>query len=149
MPAQDFQILVSDLTCSLDEWRRAWNANENELPELTNEQREWAKRFGIPPEEYARGLLAGLYGNARQKKRAQALGEEVSKTLQTLGPEYAVTAVLWQGSKLRWLLRVRTPEGTFGVAVPFELADDVLDSQIRAAIERLRQLVLSGVGRAA
>jgi hypothetical protein len=147
MATGDFKILVSDLSCSVEEWQRALQADESELPELTQEQKEWATRFGVSPKEYARGLLAGLYGNERQKKRGQAIGELVGKILEALGVGYAVVAVLWQGSKLRWLVRVQTPERMLGIPVPFELADDVLDSQILSEIERLRQLVLAGVGR--
>jgi hypothetical protein len=147
MAAGDFKILVSDLSCSVEEWRRALQVDEAELPELTEEQKQWVKRFGVGHKEYARGLLAGLYGNERQKKRARALGEEVGKILEVLGAGYAVLAVVWQGSKLRWLVRVQTPGRVLGIPVPFELADDVLDSQILREIERLRQFVLAGIGR--
>ena len=147
MAATEFQIVVSDLTCSAEEWRRALNADDSELPELTREQKEWAKRFGVDEKEYARGLLAGLYGNQRQRKRAQELGQEISKVLDVVGPNYKLAAVLWQGSKLRWLARVQTPERIVGIPILFELADDVIDSGILSEIEKLRATVLAGVGR--
>src|SRR5271157_4731195 len=118
MATQNFQILVSDLRCSFEEWQRALQADESELPELTHEQKESVRRLGVDPKRYARGLLAGLYGNQRQRKRAQTLGEEVEKILKVLGSGYTVLAVVWQGSRQRWLVRVETPERVFGIAVP-------------------------------
>jgi hypothetical protein len=147
MASGDFKVFVSDLSCSPEEWRRALKANDSELPELTEDQKEWAKRFGVEEKQYARSLLAGLYGNERQRKRAQALGAEVGKVLDALSSGYAVCAVLWQGSRQRWLVRVQTPESVVGIAISFELADDVLDSGILSEIGRLKELVLTGVGR--
>jgi hypothetical protein len=142
-----FQIVVSDYSSSTEEWKRALEAPESELPPLTDQQREIARRFGVSQQEYARGVLAGRYGNQRMRKRAQALGEHAQEILGGLGARYKVLAVLWEGSKLRWMLRIETPERVVGVPVPFELADDVIDSGVLQEIERLKRLVLAGVKR--
>lgn len=147
MAAGDFQVVVSDFSSSAEEWQRALTAEGSKLPELNAEQKKWAKRLGIKEEEYARGVLAGRYGNERLKSKAQALGGEVEKIINGLGPEYKLAAVIWQGSRGRWLLRVQTPAQVFGVPVSFEMADDVLDSGILEQIEKLRVAVLAGIGR--
>lgn len=147
MAEPDFQIFVSDLASTPEEWGQALNAPSKDLPELSEEQKAVAKKFGISNEDYARGLKAGLLGNARQRKRAEALGEEVKRIITGLGQQYRLLAVFWEESRLRWLLRVQTPDKIVGVPVSFELADDVLDSGILSEIERLRRIILNGIGR--
>jgi hypothetical protein len=147
MGTEGFKIFVSDFSSSAEEWKRARTANDSELPELTEEQRKWAKQFGVTEKEYARGVLAGNYGQERTKSKGKALGELAEQILDGLGSDYKLLAVLWQGSRLRWLLRIQTPAQVFGVPVSFEMADDVLDSGILEEIEKLGIAVLAGVGR--
>jgi hypothetical protein len=147
MAAEGFQIFVSDLSSSAEEWRRALTASDSELPELTEEQRKWANRFGVAEREYARGLLAAQLGQERTKAKGRALGKLAQEMLDGLGSGYKLIAVLWQGSRSRWLLRVETPSRICGVPVPFEMADDILASDILGEIEHLRLAILAGVGR--
>ncbi len=141
--------MVSDYTSSVEEWKRALQAPESELriQDLTEQEKETARRFGVSEQDYARGVLPGKYGNQRMQKRGRTLGEYAVEILGGLGEKYRLLAVLWEGSKLRWMLRIETPDGVVGVPVPFELADDVIDSGVLEEMERLRRLVLSGVGR--
>ncbi len=123
------------------------SAPKSELPELSAEQKDFAKRFGVSEEDYRRGQAAGQYGNERMRDKGHRLGEQVEQILENLGKNYRLAAVLWEGSRLRWLLRVETPERVVGIPVPFELADDVVDSGILLEIEKLEQIVISGVGQ--
>jgi hypothetical protein len=147
MATEGFKIFVSDFSSSAEEWKRALSVGESELPELTEEQKKWAKQFGVAEKEYARGVLVGSYGQERTKGKGKALGELTEQILAGLGPDYKLLAVLWQGSRLRWLLRIQTPARIAGVPVGFEMADDVLDSGILEESEKFRAAVLAGVGR--
>ena len=144
-----FDVFVSDYASSVEEWKRAQVAPKSELPELTEQQKEIARKFGITEEEYARGVLAGRYGNERMQKKARALGEYAEQILGELGKGYKLVAIIWEGPKLRWMLRIETPSGVFGVPVPFEVADDAVDSAVLREIERLREIILAGVGQSA
>ena len=142
-----FQIVVSDYSSSVDEWKRALGAPRSELPKLNEQQKEVARKFGISDEEYARGLLAGLYGEERMRQRGQHLGEVVEEILGGLGEDYRLAAVTAQMFEGRWILRIQTPAKIVNVAVPRELADDVLDSGAIEEIDKLKAQVLSAVGR--
>jgi len=146
MEHQQFEIIISDFVTSIDGWRRARQAPRSELPKLNQEQKEVARKFKISQEEYARGVLAGLYGQERMRARAQKLGEEIERILPSLGQGYRVAAVVAEMFKGRWLIRVRTSERTVNVAVPRELGDDVLDSGVREEVERLKNCVAYGLG---
>jgi hypothetical protein len=144
---QKFEVQISGYHSTPEEWKRAFGAKSEELPDLTERERDIANKFDVSPEEYKRGKLAGKYGRKRLEERARGLGEQVQLILGGLGPNYQLRAVLWEGSRLRWLLRTQTPEKVVGIPVSVELADDVLDSHILEETERLKSVVLSGVGR--
>jgi predicted component of type VI protein secretion system len=146
MEHASFQVVVSDYTCSVDEWRRAQKAAKSELPELNEAQREVARKFGIGEEEYARSVLAGHYGMRRMAARARKLGEEVEGILRDLSPTYRVVMVVAEMFRGRWIVRLKSPDKEAGVAVPRELGDDLLDSRLREAAEQLRARVLHGLG---
>jgi hypothetical protein len=144
---QKFEVLVSDYSSSVEEWKRAMVAPRSELPPLSEQQREVARKFGVSDEEYARGVLAGLYGEERIRSRGEQLGELVETILQGLGPTYRLAAIKAEMFNGRWICRIMTPEKIANVAVPRELADDVLDSGVREEIDRLKNCLLTGLGR--
>ena len=47
MAAQDFRVYISGGTVSLDDWRLAMEANERELPPLSEAQKDTAQRIGM------------------------------------------------------------------------------------------------------
>jgi len=150
MPAQsEFKVVISSAVSNVEEWRCALGAPNTELriEALTEEQKQIAKRFGISVEDYARGLLAHRYGRERRESEGRALGQHVIELLRGLGQGYTLSSVLWEGGRLRWMLRIETPDRAVGVPVPFELAEDVVDSRVLSEVEKLRRLLFDGVGR--
>ena len=100
MKRPDFTVRVSDFTTSIEEWDRAQRAPRSELPNLSAEQKDVARKFGITEEEYARSVLAGRYGNERMNTRARHLGKEVQRILGTFGDgRYRVVAVTAEMSR--------------------------------------------------
>ncbi len=124
------------------------NAPQSELPQLTEQQKEVAQRMGIPEEEYARGVLVSKFTEQRQIERGKRLGEHIEGILQELGSAYyTLEALVREGVKARWVARITTPKVIKNVAIPIDLADDVIDSATVQDIERLRQLTFRAVGR--
>lgn len=144
---ETFEVFVSGLSSTPEEWRRALSAPTEELPELNPEQKEAVRRFGITEEEYQRGYLAGLYGRERLRERGVELGRAVKKILAGLGEEYQLRAVKTELEKERWVVRIQTPDQIVNVAVDRELANDVIDSDTVQDQERLRHVLLSSLGR--
>jgi len=144
---QKFEVFVSDHSSSIEEWKQAMAARRSELPPLSEQQREVARKFGVTDEEYARGVLAGQYGEKRMRSRGERLGELVETILQGLGPAYRLAAIKAEMFNGRWVCRIETPEKIANVAVPRELADDVLDSGVMEEIDRLKNCLLAGLGR--
>ena len=129
-----FDVQVPDYTSSVEEYHRAQLAPRSELPKLSEE-------------EYARGVLAGLYGRERKMARARRLGEAVQGLLEGLGDGHRVLSVLSDVDRSRWIVAIQTPEGVRNVVIPLELADDVLDWSLREKIDELRSRLAYGLGR--
>ena len=147
MSGPPFEIVVADYSSSMEEWQRAYSAPKSELPELTAEQKETARSFKISEEEYARGVLAGLYGQERMKHRARRLGDHVQSILDEWGSGDRVVAVIYDTDKLRWILGIQTAGGTSHVAFPRELADDIIDWGLREQLKELKARLVQGLGR--
>ena len=142
-----FKIFVWDYSSSVEDWRRAQRAGPSELPNLNGEQKEFARSFGVAEEDYARGVLAGQYGQDRLRSRGKELGDAVQDILNRLEPGHRVIAVLAEMMKERWTVRIQTPVKIENVHVERELVDDLLDSGSIEEFERLRVRVLSALGR--
>jgi hypothetical protein len=134
---QEFEVYVRSNSSTAEEWKRAMEAPTSELPPLNEEQKEIVKRFGITEEEYARGELAGVYGQERLKAKGAQLGSVVVDVLNKLSEPYRLLAVLYEGGRLRWIVRVETPRGIRNVGLPYELVDDVVDSELFESRQQL------------
>lgn len=130
-----------------DDSEQAGRAPASELPSLSEEEREVARRFGISDEAYRREKLAGVYGQQRKEARALDLGKQVEGILADVGQEYRLVSVIWNSDTLTWRLEVETPRGRVNVVLSWELADDALDFRTASELQRLRNMVLFGLGR--
>lgn len=133
---------------SAEEWKRAMAVPGSQLPSLSAQQRDIARKFNIPEEEYARNVLAGSYGLERTRKRANDLGEAVQAAIRALDVRYKVTAVIRDVNRLGWVVRIAAPSGDVNVLLSKELADRLLDSGSASEKEQLRISVLSSLEQA-
>ena len=142
-----FEIKVPDYSSSPEDWVRAQQVPRSKLPALSDDQKGVTRKFKISEEEYARGVLAGVYGRERKVARARRLGEEVQRIFDELGTGDRVIALVYDMDRLRWIIRIRTREEVRNVAISAELADDVVDWALREQVEELKTRVLYGLGR--
>ena len=144
----DFDVHISGSSSTEEEWSRALSAPADQLPPLSTEELETAKRYGGSGEEYRRSKLASVYAHQRLEPRGRVIGERAQEILSRWASDCRLEAVSWQGSKMRWVLRIREAASkTANVSIPAELADDIVDSGADQDIGRLKNLVLFGVGR--
>ena len=147
MATSHFNVFVSGVTSSVEDWQKAMNAPKGELPKLNEEQKEIAGKMGMSEEEYARGVLVGQYGEQRQKERGEKLGNKIEEILGGIGEPYRLEAVIREGVKGRWVARIGTPSAPKNVAVGLDLADDLIDSGTVQDEERLKVLLLQSLGK--
>jgi hypothetical protein len=115
---------------------------------LSDEERAMAPGIAGSVEEFRRNraeYLADVVGRKRQ--RGRELGEQVQSVLADIGSGYRLVSVTWNGNTLSWKLEIGTPQGAHNVVLPWTFVDDVLDSRTATEIQRLRNMVLFGLGR--
>jgi hypothetical protein len=142
----DFEVLVSDYSSSVDEWKQAQMAPKSDLPPLNKQQREVARKMGVSEEDYQRNVLAGQFGEMRLQSTGEALGKVVQDLLHMLGPDYRLDAVNGEMINGRWVCRIRTADQIVNVTIPREMVDDALESGTKEELERLRDCLLVGLG---
>ena len=147
MATSSFEVFLSGTNISSEAWAKALEAEDSELPELNESQREVARRMQIPSKEYARGVLAEEYSAERLRKRGEVLGRRINEILSGLGTDYRLDAILREGTNFRWIARIVAPQGVKNVSIPLDLADDVIDSGSLGVLDRLKEVMLAGVGR--
>jgi len=145
-----FKVVVKGAPTSVEDWKRVLGASPSEL-QLTDEQKAWARQFvGWTEEDYARSRLLHEYAEKRVEKRGIELGSVLESMLADpdLGPGYRLVALIYERHNLRWVVRVQKQQAApVNVAVPSDLADDVLDSNTIQDLDRLRELLLSSLQR--
>ena len=145
---QSFQVIVNSFIHSPGEWKRILEADAaGDVAQLAEDERQVAKRLGVEEKEVADKIKAGQYGEFKLKAKGLDLGEQVKAVLDGLGPKYRLVAVLWENSKSRWVLRIEAADKIANIPIPAELADDVVETGSEQDLERLKNLVLFGVGR--
>jgi hypothetical protein len=144
MSAPDFDVVISGGNISQDAWLKAGDVRK---PELGAAQTEGARKMRVSEEDYARGVVALQLGEEIQRDRGRKLGQRIQEILEPLGSGYALSAVIRQGTEDRWIARIAVAEKLVAVVLPLDLVDDVIDSGAVQDMNRLKNLVLFGVGR--
>ena len=145
-----FEIVTSGYySCSIEEWLRSRRAPASELPRLTAGQREFALKFGVPEQEYARFILANRYGRDRIVRGAQELGRTIEHILTRGGNGCRLLAIKVDLSDGPKVLRLQTEQGITEVDVPSALAATLLRrGQLENADkEELKKILFVRLGR--
>ena len=140
-------MIVQSFPTSVDDWQRAQIAPSSELPALTEEQKEVARKFGLSEERYARSYLSSLYGQQRTHDRGAKLGEFIRELIREGQADSELLAMIWDMDRVQWVARVRSGSRIATISIPRELADDFLDSGRAIYKEQIKDLVRSGVAR--
>jgi len=145
--APKFEVHVPGFHSSVDEAKRAQGVPTSELPPISEEEREMARRLGMSDEAYRRSKLAGTFGHQRLEARAVDLGEQVDRILVESLVGYRLAGVTWNSDSQSWRIEIETPQGQQNVVLSKDLVNDALDSRTRSELQRLRNMVLFGLGR--
>jgi len=143
-----FEVVVTGpIKSSAEGYRRAQEVPASELPQLAPSEKDFAQRFGGSEETWRRSRLANRYGLEWMRQRGIEFGRIAQKLLESIGPGYQARALRVEGFKERWVLRVDTPDGTANVAVPANVAEDILDSYTIQDLDRLKSILSANLQR--
>ncbi len=69
------------------------------------------------------------------------MGELVQSIAAKISAKWKVQAVIAEMFKGRWVVKLESKGSSAAIAVPRELADDILDSGLTAEVKKLRAIV--------
>jgi len=148
MATQGFQVYISGGTVSLDDWRQAKAAPDDQLPELDTAQKEAAKFVRMAEQEYARGVLAEQLGRKRQQEKGRRLGELIGDILERTASRWTLDSLVRKGTETVWVARLTADGRGTEVSIPLELAEDAVDSKDRYPRVKLEELLKQRLGPA-
>ncbi len=139
MAAPNFEIRISGYPYG--------STGQSPTSELPQDEKDLALKFGLTEEQWQRSKLALAEKSERIHARAVELGHLVESVLEPLGEGYRLKGVARNIDTTTWTLRIETPKGLLNVPVSWELVDDVLDAGTKTEFNRLKNMVLFGLGR--
>jgi len=80
---------------SFAEWQQANSLPESELPRLSDQQRERARRLHISERAYAVALKAGELAAQRALEKMERVGNLIARAVKDRDPEAELTSVVW------------------------------------------------------
>lgn len=133
MATQSFSVNVPSGFSNLD------------VDRLSEAEKALSNSFG-GEEQFRRLKCEYLLGEDRLRVKGRGLGEIVEKALDEAGADYRLTAVNWNNTG-SWRLEIDTPKGSRNVVLSWFLVDEVMGAMTPTELQRIRNLVLFGVGR--
>jgi hypothetical protein len=121
---QEFGVSVVEGRVSAQDWLRAAKVSRKEL-----------EQQGMS----ARDDLARAFAEERLRSRGADFGGKVQSILAGMSDEYRLIEVVAEPRKARWLVKIQTARGIASVAVPEDLADDVVDSGALQDLDELKR----------
>jgi len=116
-----------------------------DVERLSETEKSMSSWFG-GEEGFRRAKSDFLHGEERLRVRGRKLGEIVAGFLEEAGLDYRLTAVNWNNTG-SWTLEIETPSGAQNIVLSWFLVDDVMNAMTRTELQRVRNLVLFGLGR--
>lgn len=148
-----FQIITRGMPSRPDEWFRALDTANAELPKLTEDDKKRARLRRMTDEQYARHLMLRANTRQREMEEAERLGKTIVEILRGLGSEFQLKGIGKRGVEPGWWARIESsPRGSvekiFDVQFPTEDFSDEQNSEILNIddTEQIRNYLISRLG---
>ena len=126
------------------DWQRANSAPREELPQLSEAQRDRARKLRIPEQAYAIALKAGELARARLEGQIDRVGGVIASAAKRRGAE--VTAVVWDFFEHQFKFTASENGREVENALPPSIIDDLLLGKEGAGDRLKREVVDSLLG---
>ena len=138
-------ISVQGFRTSSADWDAVKSIPDHQLPPLSPEQREVARKMGIPEREYARSFLAGQRTMERMVLKTERFARYLHERFREMAPQASVDSVAlntWDG---RFEVSVRVGGHSIPIRIAEELVDDYFDSgslEMRQRLDHVLSLAI-------
>jgi hypothetical protein len=142
------EIAVDGWRPSAVDWDAVRSVPTEQLPQLTSEQREVARKLGFPEVEYARNTLAGERSQDRLLAKTERLGNLLSRSLaeraSALGVDTRVSRITLRTIQDRFDVEVQVN----GRVLPLRIEESMVDEYFEAGSSEAEQRLTRVLDRA-
>ena len=135
------EIAVDGWRASVGDWKAVRSVPEEDLPELSPEQREVAKKLGIAEQDYARSALAGQRNREALLHKTERFARLLEERLRALGLQGNVNRVMLRTFEHRFDVEIDAGGRSLPLRIEETLVDDYFDSGSADAEERLGRIL--------
>jgi hypothetical protein len=135
------EITVDGWRASVADWNAARSVPDTELPPLTPEQREVAKKLGVSENDYARSALAGERAREVLLRKTERFARLLEQRLSALKLHATVTRVMLRTFEHRFDVEIDANSQLVPLRIEESLVDDYFDGGSIEAEERLGRIL--------
>jgi hypothetical protein len=121
--------------------------SNEDVQNLSGTEKSMAHAMGLSEDEFRRRKFEYMIAERRRRDRGRELGELVERVLAELGEDHRLESVTWNPDTWTWRFAIQSPSGSQNVVLQAEIADRVIDYRTATEFQRLRNMVLFGLGR--
>ena len=135
------EIAVDGWRASVEDWDAVRSMPVDQLPPLTEQQKQVAKKLGVPEPDYARSALAGERSQAALLQRTQRLGRVLWERMQAAGLPGEIVRVVLRTFEGRFDVELRVNGGKLPLRIDEDIVDDYFDRGSIDSEERLGRIL--------
>ena len=139
-------IAVDGWRASPSDWDSVRNIPKDELPELSEAQKEVAQKLGVSEESYARSALAGKRTQDTLLAKTDMFARLLDKKIRDLGFKANVESVVLRLLEHRFEVLLAANGFRLPLRISEDIIDDLFESGSAEAEEKLARLLNSTVG---
>jgi hypothetical protein len=140
------EISVQGWKASPSDWEAVRKIPKADLPALTDEQKEVARKLGLAEEDYARSALAGERTQNALLIKTEMFARLLEKKIHELGLKATVENVVLRILEDRFDVALRMD----GIRLPLRIKEDIVDDLFEAgsaeAEEKLSRILKATLG---
>jgi hypothetical protein len=140
------EISVHGWRASAGDWEAVRKLPKDQLPALTVEQKEVARKLRVSEEDYARSALAGERTQNALLAKTEMFARLLEKKLRDLGSRASVESVVLQILDDRFEVLLRLNGSLVPLRIKEDVINDLFESGSAEAEERVARILNSTVG---
>jgi hypothetical protein len=135
------EIAVDGWRASAADWEAVKGLPEDQVPALSSEQREVARKVGIPEIDYARSGLAGKRSQEALLAKAERLGRLLAGMSEKAHISARIEKVTLRTFDEKFDISLRLGQETFPFRIAEQLVDDLLENGSGEAEQRVMRIL--------
>jgi len=139
-------ISVQGWRTSSGDWEAVRSIPREQLPALTEEQKQVAHKLGVSEEAYARSALAGERTQKALLTKTEMFARLIEKKIQDLGFKATVENVVLRTLDDKFDVLLGVNGGRLPLQIKEEIADDLFEAGSAEAEEKLSRILNTTLG---